>query len=264
MDQLVPQKSIVPIVKGHKDQAITSLLGTGFFVGKPSALYLVTAKHVFQSNPLGDSEHYAFVLQDGGGIGVWNLPKLHVSRDYDVAVCPVNSDAKAAPLQFSREQPALNEDVFSYEYSNTSFERKPLGGTHISFEPLSHKGNVVRYYDSNFPESIVTPSFLTSFPALQGASGAPVMFGTTKKKIRVTGILVANQERHLLPAQIVRIEEGPEFTEETRYFLPYGKAMHSKVFLPFLVQLGVENLYGDSAGFVERIKVRLQSFIHRL
>ena len=90
------------------------------------------------------------------------------------------------------------------------------------------------------------------------------MFGTIQKKIRVTGILVANQERHLLPAQIVRIEEGPEFSEETRYFLPYGKALHSKVLLPFLVQLGIENLYGDSTGFVEKIKIGLQSFINRL
>jgi len=64
--------------------------------------------------------------------------------------------------------------------------------------------------------------FDTSFPALQGASGAPVLLNLD---FSVVGMLVANVERHLLPAQIVRIEDGPATSEETRYYMPFGQAL---------------------------------------
>jgi len=242
MNLLEPLRSIVPILKGHKGQALTDLLGTGFFLGTPSALHLVTAKHVFQGNPVEKWEHYAFAFRTERGIEIRELKKVLVSVDFDVAACPISELGQAISLQFSREEPALNDDIFTFEYSSTRFERKPTGGTHVAFEPMSHKGNVVRYYDSTFPESVLTPSFLTSFAALQGASGAPVMFSTSEKNICVTGILVANQEQHLLPAQVVRIEEESGSVEETKYFLPLGKALHAKVIVPFLKEVGVEDI----------------------
>jgi len=69
-----------------------------------------------------------------------------------------------------------------------------------------------------------------------------VMFSTSEKNICVTGILVANQEQHLLPAQVVRIEEESGSVEETKYFLPLGKALHAKVIVPFLKEVGVEDI----------------------
>lgn len=247
MNRLEPLRSIVPILKGHKGKPLTDLLGTGFFVGPRSALHLVTAKHVFENNPVEKEEHYAFAFGTEKGIEIWDLRKVLVSLDFDVAVCPISELGHAISLQFSREEPALNDDIFTFEYSSTRFERKRTGGTHVTFEPMSHKGNVVRYYDSSFPESVVTPSFLTSFPALQGASGAPVMFTIGKKNICVTGILVANQERHLLPAQVVRIEDAGASLEETKYFLPLGKALHAKTIVPFLEEVGVEAIFIDQA-----------------
>jgi hypothetical protein len=76
----------------------------------------------------------------------------------------------------------------------------------------------------------------TSFPALQGASGAPIL---RARDFAVVGMLVANHERHLLPAQVVRIETNNEALEETRYLLPVGKAIEAHFVLEVLDQMGI-------------------------
>jgi len=63
-----------------------------------------------------------------------------------------------------------------------------------------------------------------SFPALKGSSGAPII---VEHDGMVTGMIVANIERHLLPAQVERIETVDGIVEERRYFLPIGKAISS-------------------------------------
>jgi hypothetical protein len=55
----------------------------------------------------------------------------------------------------------------------------------------------------------------------------------------VVGMLVANHERHLLPAQVVRLETDDKTVEETRYFLPVGKAIQAHFLLEVLSQLGI-------------------------
>jgi hypothetical protein len=147
-------------------------------------------------------------------------------------------------LGFKRADPALNDDVFSYEYSSTRIEKTASGGTNVIFEPMAHKRNIMRFYDSDFPEGKLTPSFQVSYPALQGASGAPVV-AKNKHGFFVCGILVANIERELLPAQIVRIEDSERSFEETKYFLPHGKGLHSKVIIPFLEALKVTGILVD-------------------
>jgi hypothetical protein len=62
-----------------------------------------------------------------------------------------------------------------------------------------------------------------SYPALKGASGAPVFFETSQ---RIVGVIVANLERELLPAQVLSAyrEDGSK-SEEISYFLPNGIAI---------------------------------------
>ena len=240
MKTIQPEFSIVPIVRAKPDLPVSEVLGTGFFVGNENRVALVTAKHVFAINPLGESEKYAYAIRKEKGIEVWAIRMVVAETDYDIAVCEIETIPQAVPLSFSGAQPALNDDVFCYEYSTTRFGRKPSGGMHISFEPLSHKGNIMRYFDSTFPESRPTPSFLTSFPALQGASGAPVMAGTKNKQLYVAGMMVANKESRLLPAQIVKIQDGNEFIEEVSYFLPTGKAINATVLIDCLKDMDVD------------------------
>lgn len=229
--RLKPERAIVPIVRYTPDRIISQILGTGFFVGlgHPDAASLVTAKHVIADSPLASTEKYAIVLPDERGIAIIAISQIRVAADFDVAVCTIEQSLlkSAVRLALASADPALNDDVFSYEYSSTRIE-KTATGYHVSLEPYAHKGNIVRSYFSTYPEKIKTPCLLTSYPALQGASGAPVIASMSRpsgKQFAVVGMLVANSERHLLPAQVVRIEDGSSYTETTSYFLPYGKAV---------------------------------------
>ncbi|HZF28579.1 MAG TPA: serine protease [Gammaproteobacteria bacterium] len=238
---LNPRHSIVPIMRGSSE-GLTQLLGTGFFVGSKRTRHLVTAKHVFDGNPLREGEIYAFVFP-GEKIGIWILPKALGATDLDIAACPVGEHDEFVSLRFSESwQPGMNEDVFAFEYSTTRIQRKLIGGLHVALEPLTHKGNVMRFYKSDFPERRVTAALQVSFPALQGASGAPVLTVNSEGEFVVAGVLVANLEQELLPAQIVRIEEPGKYVEETKYFLPHGKAIDSKEVLAYLKDLRIDDL----------------------
>jgi hypothetical protein len=65
-----------------------------------------------------------------------------------------------------------------------------------------------------------------SFPTLQGASGAPIVSNETR---RLWGIVKANVEYHLLPAQTITARDSKaQILEETNYMLPQGIAVHVK------------------------------------
>jgi hypothetical protein len=240
--ELEPNRAIVPIVRHTLDNPISELLGTGFFVGSEDVIHLITAKHVFEGSVLNKGEQYALVFySDGNGIGITPITSIRAADKFDIAVCAFKKPQLpfAVSLPIVTANPPLNQDVFSFEYSTTRIE-KTATGVHVFFEPNSHKGNIVRSYISTFPEKIATASFLTSYPALQGASGAPVIVGSQdKKRFAVAGMLVANVESHLLPAQVVNIEDGPSYRETTSYFLPYGKALSWSVLAECLLGMAV-------------------------
>jgi len=56
----------------------------------------------------------------------------------------------------------------------------------------------------------------------------------------VVGMIVANHERHLLPAQVVRVEEEPK---EVRYFLPLGLAIGVEALTEVLDEVGDDVQY---------------------
>jgi Trypsin-like peptidase domain len=182
--QLAPGRAIVPIVRATTETPVIEVLGTGFFVGIGSALHVITARHVIADNPLARDEKYAIVFREQEKIKIIATLRVLAASAFDLAACVVErSDfPDAIPLAIGRDDPALNADVFSFEYSATRIERIPAGGTHVAFEPYAHKGNIVRFFESTFPEKVRTPSILTSFPAMQGASGAPILAATSSKK----------------------------------------------------------------------------------
>jgi len=229
MDTFEPNRSIVPIVVASKGDPVQEILGTGCFIGTGEKLHILTAKHIFELSNRDEESKYAFVLNTEKGIGIWAISKIVATKDYDIAICEIPDIEDAVPLQFSTQQPALNSDVVCFEHSRTSIEKKSGGGKHVSFEPLAHKGNIMRYFESEFPEKVKTPCFNTSFPALQGASGAPVIAKTKNKNFYIASMIVANQETHLLPAQIVEIVDGNNYIEKTSYF-PKGTdlSVHSQ------------------------------------
>lgn len=165
-----------------------------------------------------------------------NVIALDGTGFFVIAVVPKAQIPGIEALKLTPQLLPLTDDVVALEYSSTRFERRD-GAIHVHFEPMSHKGNLMRSYVSDFPGWKPTRVWDTSFPALQGASGAPVV---ALRGMGVVGMLIANRERHLIPAQIARIESGGGLVEETRYFLPTGIAMRSVEIAVFLLTPGID------------------------
>jgi hypothetical protein len=81
MDTFDPNKAIVPIVKASGDDPIKEILGTGSFIGVDKEICILTARHIFNKEDKELKDKYAFVLNDGKGIGVWRIKKIVASED---------------------------------------------------------------------------------------------------------------------------------------------------------------------------------------
>ncbi len=70
-----------------------------------------------------------------------------------------------------------------------------------------------------------------------GGCGAPIICALGRKSFYVAGMVVTNIERHLMPAQIVKIDGG---AEETSYFLPTAKAIDATVIRNVITEMGLD------------------------
>lgn len=123
------------------------------------------------------------------------------------------------------------------ECSESYFDKGPTTERTIFLRPLTHKGNAMLNYTGTVGQTAGTPAFVTSFPALQGASGAPVL---RHSDLAVVGMMVGNKEGLLCPAQVVEILDGEAYLEETKYFLPHGQGIASTAIIEFLVSINVQ------------------------
>jgi hypothetical protein len=230
----IPESSIVAIVIGDDNEPMKQLLGTGFVVGQPGSLSVVTARHVVDEVNLASGEQIAIAFRDSVGITFLVNPPTKLPSKHDVAILDASMLEGPIPMLFALGPIPQNIDILSYEYSSTMIERMSSGLTKVSVEPHMHKGNIVLSFKSTFPEGTPTPALLTSFPALKGASGAPVFLSHNGA---VIGMLVENYERHLLPAQVEHVTSSKGPVDEIRYFLPMGKALASSVIIKCLNEL---------------------------
>ena len=233
MQYIDTDKSIFPIIKIDQTFSFAELLGTGFIVGpKP---IMVTAKHIFKNNQLKQTEKYAIISKGKNkNILIHRIDKIGASTKYDVAYFEVDylvKEVDLVKLDLCPDFDSSNHGIVTTEYSESLLMPKRNAGLKINIIRNTRKGNAVRFYTSEFPEKNPVYCFDTSYPALQGASGAPVIL---EKNLSVVGMLVTNIERHLIPAQTIKIKEGKKYTEETKYFLPIGKAIHSRVIIDVL------------------------------
>jgi hypothetical protein len=227
--KITPTDGIIAVVETDNGD-VKRFLGTGFFVGDGKTV--ITAKHVVEDALKAGALVGVAQIQRNGSIKCCDILSALVDDVFDIAVLTLLvAPSNLVCLSISREQVSSNIDVLCVEYSQTINHLDPNGKRKLVFNTLAHKGNVVSHYLSDFPETVPTPSFDTSFPALKGASGAPVIRG---HDFVVVGMLVANIERHLLPAQIERINDNDKTVEERSYFLPMGKALEASVITDFL------------------------------
>jgi hypothetical protein len=229
-----PNTAIVPILHTTSDNRVVGLLGTGFLVGNTT---LVTAKHVLVGVELaaGDTMGFAHQAPDGT-TGFYGFSTFLSSRRFDIACVPNLDVPGSRSLPICLSEVSMTADILAYEFSSSTGRLNQDGSQRFDLTPYSHKGNAMRHYISDFPEPHPTPCFDTSFPALQGASGAPVVLAD---RFAVVGMLVANTERHLIPAQIARVVVDAVTTEEIRYFLPLGRAIEGKLIAAFLAKRNI-------------------------
>lgn len=222
-----PTKSIFPIfvATGRHPPLGRRFLGTGFFV-RLDGVFL-TAGHVLRDLDLEDDEYLAVVPLQIAGDHVKVFPmrvdSYRNSPDHDIAIGQAAVPEPVHPLELARETPRFNEDVVTCEYSGTIPNVCLADGkTAMELVPSIRKGHVVRYYRSDWPEQTPASVLDLSFPALKGASGAPVI---SEWDASVVGMVVANVERHLLPAQVETIHGSDGIVEHRTYFLPTGHAI---------------------------------------
>ncbi|MEW6533770.1 MAG: trypsin-like peptidase domain-containing protein [Thermodesulfobacteriota bacterium] len=228
-------RSVVPIIKAdlNHPRAI-QLLGTGFFVAaavpKSSSL-VVTAKHVLSQQMFNSNEAYCAVRvglhPDYPNYYFYGSDVLY-SKTTDLAAFLWPNPPDPAPLPLVRNRVFTSEDVLMVDFSRTM-----VTGAGTEFHFVMHKGNILCYYPSRDPHIENTPSFDTSFPALQGSSGAPVILH--RPGCPVVGMIVSNVESTPIAAQTVRIGDGEP---EVSYFLPTGHAIATEVIIEFLSSIG--------------------------
>ena len=200
-------------------------VGTGFFIDEDGSF--LTAKHVF----LDLTVTYAVAMINGRDVTTYPISEIQVSDRHDIAFGKAKDIKGVQPLKLADKDAPINLDIITTEYSGTSVRRRVDGLNEIVFNPYYRKGNVVSSYLSTFPEKEETLSLELSFPALKGASGAPVI---VEQSGLVIGMILGNIQRELLPSQIDTVVEEGKYTEEIKYMMPSAKAINWKHIADFL------------------------------
>jgi S1-C subfamily serine protease len=208
-----PALVIVPIFGMHEGSEIGVFLGTGFFVG-PEGL-LMTAEHVVR-----DWQGSLAIVCMHDLRTTYAAKVIECDRGHDIALLRVDTYRPPNVLALAFDEAFHpNVQVLTFEYGTTT-----TNGNQITLNPDTRIGNVTRLKDMSMLGPAGVSALELSFPALRGASGAPVMRADNH---RVWGVIVSNVSYHLLPAQIESVlDEGNNFLEEIRYMLPQAAAVN--------------------------------------
>jgi len=224
-EELIPALCIVPVVGLHPDGGCGPFLGTGFFVFRDH--HLLTCAHVLKPW----KGKYGISAQE-------DSPKLYaaepiaIDEKKDLALLKVKdyTPVKLLPL-IDESDITLNQLVSCFEYGTTIV----AGGT-IDFSPANRLGNVTRVRDLTSRFGPAGDHMLElSFPALKGASGAPVL--GWRPPFPVWGVVTANVSYELLPVQVETVvDHKGQITEETKFHLPQALAIGARVIRQFFVE----------------------------
>ena len=211
-----PSDYIVPVFGLHEDGGCGPFLGSGSFVGDKEIL--VTCNHVLDD---WDKNY-------GVGIDAEErmVPATVLKRDpnTDLALLKVDGYSPPYTLPLEDDENIINnESVMCFEYGTTI-----TSGKMIDLSPANRIGNVTRFRDLRDMYGDAGEYMLEmSFPALKGASGAPI----TQRfpPFKLWGIIKANISSELLPAHVETIlDEHGKLEEETKFYLPQALAVHVK------------------------------------
>lgn len=219
-----PLATIVPVLMTSETYGPPyRALGTGFFID--GAGTFLTARHVFEDNPLPEGRAYAVTVVPAM-VEFYAVVDLAFAPKFDMAIGRAAGAAPESFLEIADSDAPVNHDVLTVEFSGAESGLQPDGTSALVLTSSFHKGHVVSERASRFRHLEGARILELSFAALKGASGAPVIVAGGTEFGQVIGMILANLERHLLPAQIERIEgESGEPTETRHYFLPHAYAI---------------------------------------
>jgi|CXWL01.1.fsa_nt_gi S1-C subfamily serine protease len=217
-----PTDQIVPLLAINATGGVQQFLGTSCFI-QPGPV-LVTADHV-----IGDWDGALAIVHPNDLTTLFPATVTRRDRAHDLAVLTVDGYRPPHPFIVSTDDDLRSSDlVVCMEYGNTT-----QGGSQITVQSATRVGNVTRLVDLKEVLGLAGDGALElSFPALRGASGAPVL---SNGEYRLRGILVANHAYHLLPTQIESVYNAVGTVEETtRFMMPMGIAVHVRHLRPLL------------------------------
>jgi len=212
-----PKSCIVPIFAVDEAGNIVHFLGTGSFVDRDHLL--LTADHVVRDWP---GPIAIIVEPDLSTLFRANL--VYRDQPHDLALLIVPAYKAPRPIPVAADSPYhLNQFFLAFEYGTTR-----VAGRNIQLAPATRIGNITRQLNV---QDMLGPAgdgaLELSFPALRGASGAPII--SNDNRFALYGVIVSNVSYHLLPVQIESvIDERDGTREELRYMLPQALAVNSR------------------------------------
>lgn len=218
-----PREWVVPILGRVDDSGELRFLGTGSFMADGGLL--ITAFHVVEHCK---GSIYIAPGQYGGSTFPAVLERA--DRSLDLAALRVKGLAPADVIKIDLSKDFhTNVPVLAQEYSTTNV-RSGI----IEFEPACRMGHITRMRDLTGMYSRAGDGMLElSFPALKGASGAPVFWNLPG--FPLAGIILANVSHHLVPAQIEEVlDEQNNLYESVKYLLPQALAINCRHVEQFL------------------------------
>lgn len=210
---MTPSEFILPIFALNENGGVEHFLGTGSFILENDLL--LTADHVIRDWP---NQLAVALLSD---LTLRYLAKVVCrDQDHDLALLRVEgyqSPTVVTPRASSTIQ--TNRQVMTFEYGTTV-----TAGNVITVLPATRIGNITRQIDLSSSYGPAGEKCLElSFPALRGASGAPVL---SNDDFSLQGVIIANVSYHLLPCQIESVlDNSNTLLEETKFMLPQAIAV---------------------------------------
>lgn len=219
----------MPIVR-FDGKCVTGVLGTAFIMRIGEMRFVITAGHVLDTAVEHGWEWGVLYKLTTGELFSASGSGYLRSKKYDLAAVPLFDFVDNLPAEVllpGTHEFSLAEDLCTFEYSQCSIKALPDDELPAFIvDPYFHKGHAMK----RFLDESDVPYMELSFPALQGASGAPVIRLVDNS---VVGVVLGNRERHLSPAQVARVEIDEHKTETISYFLPMGTALDVRALADF-------------------------------
>jgi len=219
--------NVFALFSAKSDEKLVGFLGTAW--AEATHGVCITCAHV-----LPDEFDQLVIVRGIGGRQAVSL--IAKDNERDLALLRPSTALPRSPWRVSVGDPswATGDLLSCFEFSAT----QQLPDKRFKVLTRTHVGNAVsvhRLLEGNvLPRLASQDAIELSFPALKGASGAPVVDRFT---CEVAGVVAANNEAELAPSSVYEYTDGETYIERVRY-IPSGIAIHGRHVAAFMSDAG--------------------------